>query len=197
MPLPLFPGKYAENQGFYCRAVTTNIETLKDLSGCKAILHIPGSNHFVLLDHIDQKYVWIIDLTKDKFYYRVDINFFDMDWMEGTALLISNQPISLQTETVEIPDNQLMGYIGGTGYSCTYLIQDIKIIHCIFNGQTCMGNYQLIFPRYGCELSESGSCTEEFMIEKVVWPCIDHPTIPYTCALDSGHQQYFYILACD
>ena len=84
--------QFAQGLGLYCRAVKTDIQTLKSLSGCQVILHIPGKKHFVVLGAIDDKYVWTVDLSGNKFYYRTDIDFFGMDWTDGTALLISNQP---------------------------------------------------------------------------------------------------------
>lgn len=188
--------KYAENQGFNCKAVTTDIQTLKELSDCQAILHLPSKNHFVLLDHIDQKYAWIIDLTEDKFYYRIDINFFNMEWTEGTALLISNKSISLPSGAVEIPDDKLTGYTGGSGYTCTYLLQSHRIIYCIYDGANCFGLYQIYFPRYGCEYAESGACAEEYKVLEITWPCYNHPLIPYSCTINTDLQQFYYILAC-
>ncbi len=189
--------KYAENEGFYCKAVKTDIQTLKNLSACKAILHIPGKNHFVLLDNIDQKYVWIIDLSKDKFYYRADINFFGMDWTEGTALLISNQPISLPAETTEITDDQLISYVGGSGYLCNIKLQDHLIRYCEMVGVDCFGIYQMIFTRWGCGVAESGSCSETVFMKKVTWPCIDDLYYPYMCDLLISGLHIYYMLACE
>jgi len=163
--------KYAVREGFYCKSVITDIQTLKKMSSCKAILHIPGKNHYVLLDHIDDQYVWIIDLTKNNFYYRTDINFFGMDWTEGAALLISNQPIYLPKEASIIPDDQLIGYIGGSGYDCNDIIQNSSVVHCKDIGYGCYDWYHLIYKMYRCNLSGSGSCTEKYMISKRSWPC--------------------------
>ena len=77
---------FLQGFGFYCRAVKTNINTLKNLKGCKAILHFPGKKHFVVVDRIDDKYVWIIDFSSAKFYDRTDISFFDMDWTERDGI---------------------------------------------------------------------------------------------------------------
>ncbi len=88
--------QFAEDLGLYCRAVKTDIQTLKSLTGCEVILHIPGKKHFVVLESVDDENVRIIDLAKNTFYYRTDLAYFDMDWTEGTALLISNQYIAGQ-----------------------------------------------------------------------------------------------------
>ncbi len=189
--------KYAENLGFYCKVVTTDIQTLKSLSGCQVILYIPGRKHFVLLDHVDQKYVWTIDLTQDKFYSRHDINFYNMSWTGGTALLISNQQISLPKGTVEIPDERLVDYVGGSGWSCTYKIQNFHTIGCeLLDPLTCVGIYELYFRRYGCEAAESGDCPEDIFIQKITWPCIAQGH-PYTCAVIAEDEQDYYMWACN
>lgn len=189
--------KYAKSSGFYSKAVKTDIQTLKNLSGCKAILHIPGISHFVLVDHVDDKYVWIIDLSKNKFYYRTDISFIGMDWTEGTTLLISDKPISLPTEAVEIPDDQLTGYKGGTGYTCTYRIQSFHVTYCGFDGVNCYGLYTVTLLRYGCELAESGSCPESIYTKKVTYPCVNDPYNPYACNVYAEGKKLYYMWACD
>ena len=120
--------QFTESRGFYCRAVKTDIKTLKGLNGCQVILHIPGKNHFVVLAGIDSDYVWCIDLANDKFFYRTDVDFFGMDWTEGIALLVSNRPI--QGNFTEIGGDQLHSIIGSAGYSCTRLIQTYNVIFC-------------------------------------------------------------------
>ncbi|MBN2589455.1 MAG: hypothetical protein JXA96_06310 [Sedimentisphaerales bacterium] len=189
--------KYVENQGLFCKVVKTDLQTLKDLSGCKAILHIPGKNHFVLLDHIDQSYVWLIDLTKNNFYYRINVSFLSMEWTEGTALLLSNQPIVLQSEVMEIPDDLLIGYIGGSGYSCTYRLQYLTMITCLYMHPNCFGIFELIYPQWACEVAESGTCYEGFTIDKLTWPCINHPELPYTCARNLDMKQEYYTWGCN
>ncbi|GAI38229.1 unnamed protein product, partial [marine sediment metagenome] len=93
--------QFAQDLGLFCRAVKTDIQTLRDLDGCQIILHIPSENHFVVLAGIDNEYVRTIDLASNQFYYRTDLAFFGMDWTEGTALLISNQSIELQGNFTE------------------------------------------------------------------------------------------------
>lgn len=188
--------KYAESKGLYCKAVTTDIQTLKELSGCQVILHLPDKNHYVLLDRIDQNYIWLIDLTKDNFYYRANASLYNMEWTEGTALLVSNQPITLPSGATEIPDAYLIGYTGGLGYSCTYLMQKTLIIPCLYNETNCYGIYELMLQRIGCELAESGICLEDFRIEKFTWPCINYPAEPYMCKWDVDNRVIYYTLSC-
>jgi hypothetical protein len=184
---------FALNLGFHCRAVKTDIQTLKSLSGCQVILHIPGKDHFVVLESIDDEYIWTIDLANDKFYYRTDLNFFDMDWPEGMALLISSRPIQLQGNFTEIADAELDSIIGGEEYyTCTRIIQNYSDILCEYVGGECLGYYQVFFKRWGCEAAESGSCST-FRIPRCAYaPCINNP--PHGCTV--GEWSFQYMRAC-
>jgi len=185
--------QFAESRGLYCRAVKTDIKTLKGLNGCQVILHIPGKNHFVVLAGIDSDYVWCIDLANDKFFYRTEIDFFGMDWTEGTALLVSNRPI--QDNFTEIGEDQLQSIIGSAGYSCTRLIQTYNVIFCSQVGGECGGMYQEYLTRYGCEVAPSGSCTGSRMIRYEESPCIEDPDNPYACTI-TGEWTCYYMKAC-
>jgi hypothetical protein len=186
--------QFAQGKGLYCRAVKTDIKTLKGLYGCQAILHIPGKSHFVVLAGIDNEYVWCIDLANDKFFYRTDIDFFGMDWTEGTALLVSNHPI--QGDFTEIDENRLNSIIGGAGYTCTRLIQTYNVIYCgnPVEGE-CGGYYQEYLTRYGCEAAASGSCTTSKMLRYKESPCIVDPYDPLNCDI-TGEWTCYYMRAC-
>ena len=187
---------FAGRSGLYCRAVRTDVQTLKSLSGCQVILHYPKKNHFVALEGIDDEYAWSVDLSKDKFYYRTDLNFLDMDWTEGTALLISDRPIQLRGNVTEIADSQLSSIIGGSGYSCTYLLQKYNIIFCdnpVVG--VCTGYYEGYPTRYGCEPAESGSCVEERMVRSAETFCIVDPYNPYACYV-TCEWTFYYMRAC-
>ena len=187
---------FAERSGLYCRAVRTDIQTLKGLGGCQAILHFPKRDHFVVLEGIDDEYAWSVDLSKDKFYYRTDLNFLDMDWAEGTALLISDRPIQLQGNSTEIADSWLSNIIGGSGYTCTRLLQQYNIIFCS-NPMPgiCLGYYEGYPTRYGCEAAESGSCVTERMVRSAESPCIVDPYNPFACDI-TCEWTFYYMRAC-
>jgi hypothetical protein len=187
---------FAQGMGFYCRAVKTDVQTLKNLYGCKVILHIPGKKHFVALEAIDDKYVWTIDLANNKFYYRIDIDLFGMDWTEGTALLISNHPIRVQGNFSEIEDAQLGGIVGASGYSCTLLLQTYDVIYCSNPvAGDCEGVYQVYYTRYGCEPSDTGSCSSTKMVRYAESPCIEDPDDPLACTV-TGEWTCYYMRAC-
>ena len=185
--------QFAEGLGLYCRAVKTDVQTLKNLKDCQAILHIPGKSHFVVLEAVDDKYVWTIDITSDKFYYRTDKDFFGMDWTDGTALLVSKQPINGAFE--EIDNDQLGNIIGATGYSCTKLLQDYHVIFCSHVGGLCGGYYYEYYTRWGCEAAASGSCSTSLMLRYAKTPCIEDPYNPDACTV-TGEWTSYYMKAC-
>jgi bacteriocin-like protein len=191
--------EFAKGLGFYCLAVKTDLATLKGLNGPQAILHLPGPNHYVVLEHIDDEYVWIVDLDGNKFYYRTKLDLFDLDWSAGTALLVSNEPLNLRGNFTELSDKQLQGIIGGfpPNYSCTDLIQQYDIEFCSeMIGGLCGGRYYTFYNRYGCEENEQGgTCTGDDLVGNVSCLCIEDPHSPGACNL-SGNYYSQYIRAC-
>lgn len=183
--------QFVQSQGLYCRAVRADIESLKNLNDCKAILYIPGKKHFVVLDSIDDKNVWTIDLSNSKFYYRTDINFFDMDWSGGVALLISNS--SVGGELTEINADELQT-ITGFGYQCTKLLQGYDVIFCEYIGGLCGGKYTEFPTRYGCESGE-GSCSTSSKIRYAETLCIIDAYFPEACDV-TGEWTCYYMRAC-
>jgi hypothetical protein len=181
---------FVQRCGLYCRAVQTDIQTLKDLTGCQVILHLPGKSHFVVLEGIDNRYAWSVDLSKDRFYYRTDINFIDMDWSEGTALLISDRPIRLQGNATEITDNRLININGGSGYLCTKLLQEYNYVTC---SDFCLGIYQFYAKRWGCEAAQSGYCTSQMMLRAAFCPCAYNAY--FVCNVN-GDWVFHYMNAC-
>ena len=188
--------QFAESLGLVCRAVVTDIQTLEDLEGCQVILHIPGKNHFVVLAGVDNKYVWCIDLANNKFFYRTDINFFGMDWSEGTALIISNQVIQLQGNFTEIEDVQLESIVGAEGYSCTRLLQKEYEIYCDYVSGECLGYYYEFWKRKGCKAAPFGTCSSYILPRYRKSLCILKPDYPSDCTI-TGDWIYYYMRACE
>jgi hypothetical protein len=187
--------EFSQKLGLYCRAVRTDIQTLKELYGCQAILHIPGKNHFVVLGEIDHEYVRSIDLASNSFFYRTDINFFDMDWAKGTALLVSDKPIQIQGNFTEIAEAEVYSVVGGGGYACDALLQEYYVVYCAYALGLCGGFYEIHYERWGCCSAPSGSCTASRMLRYVESPCIDDPYRPYNCAI-TGEWTCYYMRAC-
>ena len=186
--------QFAQGLGLYCRAVKLDIKMLKSLYGRDVILHIPKKNHFIVLGDIDDRYVCSIDLANDKFYYRTDVDFFGMDWTEGTALLISDSPIT--GKFIDIDNSELKTIIGGSGYSCTNLLQEYDVSYCDYVGGECSSYYAFYPTRYGCEAATSGSCYSSRMLRSAESPCINDPYYPEGCTI-TGEWTSYYMWACD
>jgi len=187
--------QFALSNGLFCQAVTTDLAALKNLDNCQVILHIPGRSHFVALESIDDKYVRVIDLANDKFYYRTDINFFGMDWTQGVALIISNNNIA--GNFTNLNNEELTSITGASGYSCTYLLQEGSSLDaCEKIGGICTGYRAIYFERWDCEASESGSCTTSQMERMKVAPCINNPAIPWVCTIVTEDIVLYYMRAC-
>ena len=181
----------ARGAGLYCRAVQTDLATLKTLDAVKAILHIPGEDHFVLLDRVDDRYVWLIDLTNDEFYYRQSVDFFPMEWSQGVALLLSDQPVTAALS--DIDDGTLGTLVGADGWDCTRVIQDEHWYYCDYLPGGCEGTYRYHWLRYGCEPAASGTCTTKMLVRYQESPCIPDPV--YLCTI-TGEWFYCYMRAC-
>ncbi len=183
----------AERLGLHCRAVQTDVATLEALPACKAILHIPGQNHFVVLDRIEGRYAWVADLSSDGFYSRRDKAFLSSDWTEGVALLISNQP--LEGHFADVPDTALRTVAGGAkGWTCTELIQEEDIIPCEDGGDFCYGYFQWYFERWGCESAPSGYCEDLALARMAGSDCVYDPG--EGCRV-TGVWDWFAMSACD
>ena len=181
---------FALRSGLYCRAVRIDTRTLKSLIGCQVILHIPKKNHFVVLGDIDNAYVWSIDLASDKFCDRTDISFFDMDWSDGVALVISDRPILGPPS--DIGEAELRTITGGSGYSCTNLLQEEEVIYCT---GSCDGYYEYYPTLYGCEEAESGMCMSSMYLRLAEVPCMINPYDVLDCYV-TGDWDCYYMRAC-
>ncbi|MHC4258961.1 MAG: cysteine peptidase family C39 domain-containing protein [Planctomycetota bacterium] len=193
--------QFAQELGLYCLAVKTNVQTLGNFEDCQVILHLPTVNHYVVLEHTDDEYVWVIDLDSNKFFYRTKLDEFALDWGGGTALLISNEPLALEPTCAEIDDSELRETVGSAGgfgnFSCTDLFQSYDVALCSPPvGGLCGGRYWIWYNRYACELdAEGGTCTGTGMVGTVSSPCINDPQNPPTCTI-TGEWFSQFVRAC-
>lgn len=188
-----------EEAGLSCLAVETDLETLRQAHHCQAVLHLPVSSHYIILDHIDDQYVWSIDLTNRKFYYRTPLSEFKKQWTVGTALLVSDHPQNLPQRVNPISLITQQRILGGdpVGYSCTDLLQAGTRILCPPKvGVLCGGAYYIIFERFGCqEDPNGGECYGYPYIGYDYTHCINNPMNPDICDI-TGHWYSRYIRAC-
>ena len=190
----------ASEMNLHSRAVRTNINTLRNLQNCYAILHLPTKNHFVVLDRIDDENVWLIDLDRNRFYFPIPTDVFRLDWPAGTALLMSKNEINLQEGIKEIGEISLGKIVGADSfgnYSCTQSLQktDIRLCQEMIAG-SCNGKYRMYSARYGCKMAVSGgSCTGSRMIGSVWSDCVEDISDPTECD-ENGEFYTQYINAC-
>jgi len=157
--------QFAQGLGLYCRAVKTDLATLRELEGVQVILHIPSRHHFVVLDQVDDRDVRLIDLSSNKFFYPQSVHFFPDDWSQGTALLLSNQPIS--GRFADLADNAQTTLLGGY-WTCTKLYQHEDHVYCDY---FCGSWYEYYYERYTCESAPAGSCQGTVFVRWQECPC--------------------------
>jgi hypothetical protein len=153
--------------GLDCLAVKTDLEGLRSLDNCQVILHLPQDNHYVVLASIDNKYVRLIDLDRNTFYYRNNISHFENIW-DSTALVVFNKPTAALGGLARIEDNRLHEIMGACE-QCTDTIQNSSTSGCGSN--PCGGSERNYFLRKGCESASSGTCSESDMATREDAPC--------------------------
>jgi hypothetical protein len=176
-----------QSLGLYCKVVQTDLAGLQNLGSVKAILHIPTRNHFVVLDSADDRNVQIVDLSDNKFCYSDNADSFRRQWSQGLAMLVSSTPIAGAYPNVD--DASLNVAVGGSGYSCTVLLQST----CYFLCQLpCNGVFIYYWERWGCEPAPSGTCTSRPLVRTQESDCV--PGVIVNCTW--GDWYTTYILAC-
>jgi hypothetical protein len=172
--------EFFRQMGLHCQAVKTNIETVKQSNQYLCIAYLPQERHFVVLGDIDERFVRIIDLSRDQFYYRRKIEDFQTIW-DGTALLVYSEPLVLQGSFSHIDSAQTQKIIGaGECETCTDLIQQSTESGCNYSSGMC-STHKVYFKRYGCESASYGSCYESTMPKYKTEPCIVGAPNPGTC----------------
>ena len=184
---------FIRNLGLDCKVIQTDIETVKMLSDKQIIFYLPEKKHFVVMESIDQYSVRLVDMPSRKFYDRADLNFFDMDWTTGIALVISGG--SIRGDFKEVSGAELSSMVGGAGYSCTKLLQQYDVAFCEYIGGSCESLYIEWSERWGCEAAESGSCSSKWMIRYITTPCVNDLFNPDGCKVTGTWTEY-WIRAC-
>lgn len=180
--------KILENADLNCMAITTDLETLEKIPDCTVILHLDISNHYVILDHVDEDGIWVIDLINRKFYVKKELGDFLQEWNRGIALLVSDNPITppLDAEFRYLQADEMSQIQGGDfgTYSCTDQLQVTEQILCPepMGGFLCGGAYYSFYERYGCmEDEDGGTCTGSKMISYQFVHCINNPYVQGAC----------------
>jgi hypothetical protein len=187
--------------GLNCRAVRTDLDGLRKVKDCSVILHLPNRKHFVILDHIEQQRVWLIDLDHDRFYFPMDLDQLHLEWLDGTALLVSQKALTEAEALPVIGDTQLKKMIGADSfgtYSCNQLIQDHHVVYCFpVPEAACGGQYRQYFARWACGLDHAGgTCTSQGLASFIGYNCLENPYYPGRCSA-GGEPIVHMIHACD
>ncbi len=182
--------------GLATRAVQTDLAALKKLDKCKAILHLPGKNHFVVVDSIQGNDAWLVDLSENKFYYRANAHLLPQDWSEGTALLVSAQPVA--ERFTDLDPGRMKTAVGG-GWACTMPISRGGAVYCdaMPDGTDCYGYWQYWEPRIDCQWAYNGTCYQQTLFWFMECPCIPDPMNGEYACNGNGTWNFYYIDCCE
>lgn len=179
---------FAKNMGLYCRAVKTDLATLRGLDGVQAILYMPRKQHFVVLDEVDNRSVRLVDLSSDRFYYPQSVDSFPAQWSDGVALLLSRRPI--RSRLNDLPNAALTGIVGGY-WTCTRLYQKEDVVECAYD---CPSTYEYYWTRFTCESAPAGSCQGAILVRWQECPCEYDSAL--ACAANS-EWTFHYMRGCN
>ena len=189
-----------QSSGLYCTTVTASLEDLKQNSHCTALIYLSDSDHYVVLDHVDNNNVWLIDLTSRKFYWKMNVRDFLQSWTNHVVMFIANTPQDLPTDLQTLTIGEEMDILGGVfeNYSCTELLQETQRVECQapLGGFLCHGVYYKYIERYGCqEGDKADTCIGYGMIGYEYSKCVDKPGYIGECIADFKWLSR-YIRAC-
>ncbi|MHC4864520.1 MAG: cysteine peptidase family C39 domain-containing protein [Planctomycetota bacterium] len=182
----------AEKLGLYTKAIKTEVAALKDLADYKVILHVPQTNHFVVLGDVDEKYVRLIDLVNRSFYYRRLLDSFGSSW-DGTALLVANKPITPPRRFAEIDGSSLEEMLGACSQRCYVPCSNDANFPCVEVGGLCGGRHTVYIYRNCCGSHSSGNCYEVPLVYKKQEPCVWNE---YLNCVGNGDWTSYDMLAC-
>jgi peptidase C39-like protein len=193
--------EYIHRLGLYIRTVKMDLITLQANAFYPAIIYLPAEQHFVVLGNIDSKYVRLIDLTEDHFFYRLTHDQFTQEWQEGIVQFISDHPIVLTgkaDDVNEVQRKEIQGLQDCTFgcFACTQMLQDDKTILCSEPVYECGGTYRIYSRRYGCKPADSGTCLGAGMLRYIESPCIEDYSHPGQCTV-TGEWISYSMRACD
>lgn len=182
-------------------AVKGDIESIASIKNCQTILHLSEAKHYVVFDHLDDKYIWLVDLDSDKFYYRTTLSEFALEWKDRTALLISKETLDVPASCTIIAETDLNEIKGSAGsfstFTCTDLIQKYDVQFCSQFAGICLGTYVIWYNRFGCEFNnEGGFCVGDKLAANIYTICIENPYIPGSCTATGDWFVGSYIHAC-
>jgi hypothetical protein len=188
--------QYFTSEGMFAKAVKTTIDKLSSYEDCFALIHLPHISHFLLIESIDEHDIWAIDLTSNNFYMSYPKDTFQKEWMDGIALLVSDQRIITSEKTVSQFDSRIIS--GGAGLQCTYKVQDYYQTLCALTpGGICIGYKEIYFPYYLCSPAPFGECNNDMVVlDRIRLFCRSNAIVSEMCDVES--EVYFFLdWACE
>lgn len=158
--------------GIDALAVNTDIENLKKIDNSAVILHLPGEQHFVVVDEIGDGYARIVDLDGKNICYRISIDELSKSW-NGNALVVSGESISNPKMAV-LSFEQSQKILGGgdcPGSQCGGVAQTGHTVNC--GSPPSCGEHIIYYTRYGCVQALTGECSTSSMVSSKSEPCYD------------------------
>lgn len=184
-----------QKKGLFCLPVKTTLDGLGRFREAQVVLYFPHKKHFVVLDRMEKKDVWVVDLDRQTFYYSMDREAFLQSWA-GIALVVSTQPLYPAGQEKTIPEPVSKRIVGAADYSCGILVQEYDVNFCpgIVMGQ-CNGRYTLWYDRYLCQAETTGGfCEGTGVISSIYSSCTANPD--YTGCTMSGNYIARYLRSC-
>lgn len=179
--------------GLYARAVRTDLAGLQSMNEGTAILHLSDSNHYVVLDRIEDRQVWIVDLTSRLFYSSVGVEEFLEQW-KGVVLWVTSAPVRSETEGILIDESTARSIVGSGYYACSDPIQLFDVVLCPpplgGPGGVCTGKYRQYDAIWGCqESTEPGTCSGTGIPRGIYAYCINDLYDLDSCTTDEMYIQ--------
>lgn len=176
--------QYLNAQGFHAKAVRTSLDELPIAENCFAIISLPHINHYLLIDSIDEHNVWIIDLTSNEFYTSYPKDAFQDEWIDGVALLVSDQGVITPAQLLDTFD--LKTITGGAGYQCTHVVQGQYQTFCpLTTDGLCIGFKEVFYEYRICDSAPFGECfNDKIVLDRTRHQCKGDAIIPEKCELE-------------
>lgn len=183
--------QYLGSQGLFAKAIKTTIDRLPSSKDCFALVYLPHISHYLLIESIDERNVWVIDLTSSNFYMSYPRDAFQREWSDGIALIVSNQRIKTSEKTLS--DFDLRTTSGGGGFQCTYLVQDHGRTYCAMTPDgTCIGHMEYYVPYYVCDSAPFGECYNNLIVlDRVRLLCRGTADVAELCGVE--REVYFFL----
>jgi hypothetical protein len=155
--------KFLARQGLFTKAVKTTADRLPLYKDYFVIVHLPDISHYVIVESVDSEKVWTLDLSSNDFYMSHTKDYFQVNWTDGIALLVSSQAITESAEP-DLDPVQTQVILGGGGFQCLPE-QVFERTYCSQTpGGTCVGYEEVYFAYSTCKPASFGQCEDSLTV---------------------------------